>query len=121
MAINRAKISLKLYNQLSKKGLLKSVNILRNDKNVFGERVKDLYVCTVKGYYHRSDLKVTIQSADGGSINGGYEDKLLLTNSEESRKIMRDDYFILDGITYQIIDLGNVEDIVYDMSLKRMC
>jgi hypothetical protein len=117
---NSEKISLKIYNQLDKKGLLKSINILRIDGNVFGEKGNDLFVCAIKAYYHRNNLKITLQSNESASLNRGYEDRLLVTVNDESKKIMKDDYFILDSVKYKIIDLGNVEDIVFDMSLERM-
>ncbi|EES51015.1 hypothetical protein NE172_02075 [Clostridium botulinum] len=118
--INRAKVSVKIYKQLEKKGLLKSVNILRNDVNVFNERVTDLYVCTIKAYYYKNSLKLTLQSGEASSLTSGYLDKLLVTNNDESKKIKQDDYFTLDGVKYKIIELGNVQDIVFDMSLERM-
>ena len=118
--INRAKISLKIYKQLDKKDLLKSIIILRDDENAFKEKVNDLYVCTVKGYYYKNNLKITFISADAASLNKGYEDKLLVVNNDESKKMRKDDYFTLDGVKYKILELGNVEDIVFDMSIERM-
>lgn len=119
-AINRAKISAKLYNQLDKKGLLKSINVLRNGKNAFKEKVNDLYVCTIKGYYHKNNLKLTLSFGEAATVNHGNEDKLLVVVNDESKKIQKDDYFILDNVKYKIIELGNVEDIIFDMSLERM-
>ncbi|MBM7869303.1 hypothetical protein JOC70_000772 [Clostridium pascui] len=118
--INREKISSKIYKQLERKGLLKSIKILRCDVNAFNEKVDNLYVCTIQAYYYRNDIKITIQSFEGASLNRGYEDKLLVSNSDESRKIRKDDYFILDGVKYKILDLGNVENIIFNMTLERM-
>ncbi|WP_096635821.1 hypothetical protein [Clostridium cochlearium] len=118
--INRGKISKQIYKQLEKKGLLKEVKILRNGKNAYGEKLEDLYVTTIKGYYYRKENKINISSDTGATINTNYYDKLLVAYNEESKKIKQDDYFTLDGTKYKIIDTGNVEDIVFDMYLNRM-
>lgn len=119
-AINRAKIRAKLYNQLDKKGLLKSINILRDGKNAFKEKAKDLFVCNVKGYYHKNNLKLTLSFGEAATVNHGNEDKLLVVIDDDNKKIQKDDYFTLDNVKYKIIELGNVEDIIFDMSLERM-
>jgi hypothetical protein len=118
--LNRAKISLKVYTQLDSKGLLKSINILRNGENAYKEKVSDLYVCTIKAYYYKNNLKVTFINGDAATVNQGNEDKLLVTNNDESKKIKQDDHFILDNVKFKIIDLGDVQGIVFDMSLERM-
>lgn len=118
--INRGKISAKIYKQLEKKGLLKSINILRNGENAFKEKVNDLYVCTIQAYYYRKQLKITTISTDSATTNRGYEDKLLVIINDESKKIQTDDYFTLDGQKFKIIELGNVEDIIFDMFIERM-
>jgi len=118
--INTTKIGEKIYKKLEKKGLLKSINILRNGENAFKEKSSDLYVCTIKSYYYKSNLKLTLKNGDAATVNRGHEDKLLVTFNDESKKIKQDDYFILNDIKYKIIDLGNVEDIIFDMSLERV-
>ena len=118
--INRSKISLTIYNQLEKKGLLKSINVLRDGENAFKEKCSDLYVCTIKAYYHKNNLKLTLDNGDAATVNRGNEDKLLVTFGDESKKIKQDDYFTLNDVKYKIIDLGNVEDIIFDMSLERV-
>lgn len=115
--INREKISAKIYKQLDRKGLLKSINVLRCDINAFNEKVNDLYVCTIKAYYYKDNIRIMLQSDEPTSLNTGYEDKLLVMNNDESKKIKRYDYFTLDDVKYKIIELGNVENIVFDMSL----
>ncbi|CDI49177.1 hypothetical protein [Clostridium tetani] len=117
---NRGKISRQIYKQLEKKGLLKEIKILRNGKNAYGEKLEDLYVATIKGYYYRKENKINISSDTGATINTNYYDKLLVTYNEESKKIKQDDYLTLDGIKYKVIDTGNVENIVFDMYLNRM-
>lgn len=118
--LNRAKISEKIYKQLEKKGLLKEVNILRIGTNAYKEKTEDLYVCTIKCYYYKNNLKLTLAFSEAATINHGNEDKLLVVVNDESKKIQKDDYFILDNVKYKIIELGNVEDIIFDMSLERM-
>ncbi|MBV1816858.1 hypothetical protein ACIR03_02720 [Clostridium cochlearium] len=117
--INRGKISKQIYKQLEKKGLLKEIKVLRNGKNAYGEKLEDLYVTTIKGYYYRKENKINISSDTGATINTNYYDKLLVAYNEESKKIKQDDYFTLDGTKYKIIDTGNVEDIIFDMILER--
>ncbi|BFN04369.1 hypothetical protein [Clostridium tetani] len=118
--INRGKISRRIYKQLEKKGLLKEIKILRNGKNAYGEKLEDLYVTTIKGYYYREKSKINISADTGAAINTDYREKLLVTYNEESKKIKQDDYLTLDGIKYKVIDTGNVENIVFNMYLDRM-
>ena len=118
--INRAKVSKKVYKQLERKGLLKEIKILRTGVNAYKEKKEDLYVCTIKGYYYKNNLKLTLAFGEAATINHGNEDKLLVVVNDESKKIKKDDYFILDNVKYKIIELGNVEDIIFDMSLERM-
>jgi hypothetical protein len=118
--IDKAKISEKLYKQLDKKGLLKEIIIFRLKKSVYKEKASELYVCTLKGYYHKSNLKLNITSEESATTNRGYSDKFLAICDTESNKILEDDYFKLNGVSYKIIELGNIEDIIFDMSLSRM-
>lgn len=118
--INRAKISEKIYKKLEKKRLLKEVNILRIGTNAYNEKIEDLYVCTIKCYYYKNNLKLTLSFGEAATVNDGNEDKLLVVVNDESKKIKKDDYLTLDSVKYKIIDLGNVEDIIFDMSLDRM-
>lgn len=119
-AINRARIGANLYKQLEKKGLLKEVNIKRTIKNSFNEKIGEDDVCTIKGYYHREEARVEMESVEAATINKLYNNKLLVICDDTSKSIQQDDYFILDNVNYQIIDLGNIEDIVFDMYLTRM-
>lgn len=118
--LNRAKISLKIYNQLLKKGLLKEIKIYRIEANDFGEKLNDSYVCTVKGYYYLQDRRINIFSNESATVNTNYNEKLLITFNDISQKIKRDDYFVLNNIKYMIIEPGNVENIILDMSIKRI-
>lgn len=118
--INRAKISLKIYKQLERKGLLKEVKILRSGENAYGEKLEDLYVTTIMVYYYRKENKINISSDTGAAVNANYSDKLLVTFNEESKKIKQDDYFVLNNIKFRIVDPNNVENIVLDMYLDRV-
>lgn len=120
--INRTKIALKLYKQLEKKGLLKEIVILRSGENVFKEKKDDLFVCKVKGYYHKGSTSINIINAsiDASNLNKNYQDRFLVIVDENTKKINEHDYFILDNVKYEIVDKGNVEDIVYDSYLKRV-
>ncbi|PRR77690.1 hypothetical protein CLLI_22540 [Clostridium liquoris] len=118
--INRAKISQRIYKQLYRKGLLKEIRILRNGKNAYGEKLEDLYVTTINGYYYREKSKINISPGAAATVTANCYDKLLIAYSEESKKIKKDDYFILDGAEFRIIDPNNIENIVLDMYLDRM-
>ena len=118
--INRGKISKQIYKQLEKKGLLKEIKILRIGKNAYGEKLEDLYVTTIKAYYYKEKSKINISPDTGATVNTNHYDKLLVTYNEESKKIKKDDYFVLENIKFRIIDTGNVENIVFDMYLNRM-
>lgn len=119
MAIKRAKISAQIYKQLDRKGLLKDIQILRSGLNDFEEPITNQDVCKIKGYYHRNNLKLYTTTSDGATLTSGYEERLLVIINDESKKIKQDDYFTLDNVKYKIIDLGDVEGIVFDMSLER--
>jgi len=118
--INRGKLSKKIYEQLDRIGLLKEIKILRDGTDIYKEILEELYVCTIKGYYYRDESKMILNSREAATLNSKYYDKLLISYSNESKKIKQDDYFILDNIKYRIIDTGNIEDIVFDMWLSRM-
>jgi hypothetical protein len=122
--INRGKIALKIYKQLEKKDLLKEVSILRGGENVFKEKQEDLFVCKIKGYYHKGSSSgsnnIINASTDASNINKNYQDRFLIIVDETSLEIQERDYFAFDGVIYEIIDKGNTQDIVFDMYLKRM-
>lgn len=101
---------------------MKEVKILRQDENIFGEKQEDQYVCTVKGYYHTGGTSINVVngSSDAANLNKNYQDRFLLIVDDEVKKIKEHDYFKLDDVMYEIIDRGNIEDIVWDTYLKRM-
>ncbi|MCC5424020.1 hypothetical protein [Clostridium botulinum] len=118
--MNRGKISKKIYEQLEKKGLLRKIKVLRIDKNAFKEKLDEVYVCTIKGYYYRNNSNIITTSMEGLEFNNLYNDKLLITYNDVSSKIQKDDYFILDGTKYEIVDTGNIQNLVFDMILNRV-
>ncbi|APM41394.1 hypothetical protein [Clostridium kluyveri] len=112
----------KIRNQLVKRitPFMKEVTILREGKNIFGEYEKDQYVCKVKGYYHiGSTSNIVNNSTEAANLNRNYQDRFLMIVDDEVKKIKEHDYFKLDYVTYEIIDKGNIQDIVWDMYLKR--
>lgn len=100
---------------------MKDIIILRAGKNIFGEYEEDQYVSTVKGYYHIGSTSVNIvnNSTDAANLNRNYQDRLLMIVDDEVKKIKEHDYFKLDDVMYEIIDKGNIQDIVWDTYLKR--
>lgn len=100
---------------------MKEVIVLRAGKNVFGEYEEDQYVCKVKGYYHIGSTSINIvnNSTEAANLNRDYQDRILLIVDDEVKKIKEHDYFTLDSSKYEIIDKGNIEDIVWDTYLKR--
>lgn len=117
--INRERIAKRILNSLTKKDLMKSIIIYRDGRNAFGETQEKQYVCTVQGFYHKDKSKLNLNFNEGGTLNTGYSEKLLVVYNEESKKIKQDDYFFLNDIKYKIIDKGNVQDIIFDMILNR--
>jgi hypothetical protein len=113
----------KIRNQLVRKitPFMKEVTVLRAGENVFNEKGKDQYVCTVKGYYHTGSTSINIvnYNSDAANLNRNYQDRLLLIVDDEVNKIKEHDYFKLGDVMYEIIDEGNIEDIVWDTYLKR--
>ena len=118
--INRKNIGLKIYKQLERKDLLKEVKILRSGENIFREKQDGLYVCTMKGYYHQGSTSIVNDSTEASNMNKNYQDRFLMIVDDESKKIEEHDYFDLTGIKYEIVDKGNIEDIIYDSYLKRL-
>lgn len=77
-------------------------------------------MCTTKGYYHPSrNVFISDDVNDATRFLRFCEDKVLFIVDDNVKKIKKEDYFILDGTQYEIVDLGNVEGIVYDTFLKR--
>lgn len=113
----------RIRNQLIRRitPFMKDVIILRADENVFNEKSDDEYVCTVQGYYHEGGTSINVvnYNSDAANLNKNYQDRLLLIVDDEVNKIKEHDYFKLDGVMYEIIDKGNIEDIVWDTYLKR--
>ena len=113
----------KIRNQLVKKvtPFMKEVIVLRAGENVFGEYEEDQYVCKIKGYYHTGSTSTNIvnNSTEAANLNRNYQDRLLLIVDDEIKKIKEHDYFKLDDVMYEIVDKGNIEDIVWDTYLKR--
>ncbi|MFL0197277.1 hypothetical protein ACJDU8_17180 [Clostridium sp. WILCCON 0269] len=113
----------KIRNQLVKKvtPFMKEVKVLRSEGNVFGEKGNDQYVCTTNGYYHVGSTSVNIvnYSTEAANLDKNYQDRLLLIVDDEVKKIKEHDYFQLDDVKYEIINKGNVEDVVWDTYLKR--
>lgn len=113
----------RIRNQLTKKitPFMKDVIILRTGKNIFGEYEEDQYVCNIKGYYHIGSTSVNIvnNSTEAANLNRNYQDKFLMIVDDEVKKIEEHDYFKLDDVMYEIIDKGNIQDIVWDTYLRR--
>lgn len=127
--IKRSRYSKQILKALTSKGLMKDIVILRDKLNAFREKNDDNYVCTVKGYYYRNETKIVLNLSESGTINDQYNEKLLVVYDDESKKIKQDDYFFYkedidnkenEGIKYKIIDTGNKENIVFNMSINRM-
>jgi hypothetical protein len=119
--INRTKISKQILKSLTDKGLMKDIIIFRKGSNAFKEKKEDLYVVSLKGYYHKGNSNsLNFNIVDGGKLSNPGEEKLLLVYNDDSLKVLKNDYFILDDVKYEITDKGNVENIIFDMSLRRV-
>lgn len=118
--LNRAKISEKIYKQLDKKDLLQEIKILRSGTNAYKGKVNDLYVCTIKGFSHKEANSVESKTVQAATINELYSDMFIVIVNEESKKIKQDDFFTLDNVKYKIIDTNSIQDIIFDMYLKRV-
>lgn len=127
--IKRSRYSKQILKALTNKGLMKDIVVLRDGLNAFGEKQDDNYVCTVKGYYYKNETKIVLNLSESGTINDQYNEKLLVVYDDESKKIKQDDYFFYKedidneedkGIKYKVIDTGNKENIVFNMSINRM-
>ncbi|ENK1243027.1 hypothetical protein P9J83_16750 [Clostridium sporogenes] len=118
--MNRGRIGKNIYEQLERKGLLRDIKVLRIGKNAFEEKLGELYICTIRGYYYKNNSNIIATSMEGLEINNLYNDKLLVIYNDISSKIKKDDYFILDGTKYEIVDTGNIQNIIFDMILNRV-
>lgn len=116
--INRSKISKQILKVLASKGLMKDINIFRDDEDFFGEKKEPLFVTKIKGYYHTGSSSLNLSITEGASKILNAEEKLLVVYNEDSLKIKKNDCLELYGRKYQIIDMGNVENIIFDMTIK---
>ncbi|PJI07046.1 MULTISPECIES: hypothetical protein [Clostridium] len=112
----------KIRNQLIKKVMpfTVKIDILRQQDNVFNEKQDYIKVCTVNGYYHTGTSYISGFINDSSSLKRSCEDRLLLIVNDDVKKIKEHDRFILDEVMYEIIDKGNISDIVWDTYLNRM-
>lgn len=99
---------------------MKEVTVQRQGENIFGEKQEDDYVCKVSGYYHTSTSFIQNINSDAANLNKTYQDKMLFIVNDDVKKIKEHDYFTLNNIKYEIVDMGNIQDIVYDTSLKKL-
>lgn len=97
------------------------VTILRNSLNDFGEPVQALKVCDIKGFWHDSNNMISAITKDSGEVKRGKQNYLMFVYDELSTLIREGDFFILDDIKYEIIDLGNCNNmnIYFDMLLRK--
>lgn len=118
LQLNKIKLRREVYNAF--KPYMKDVIIKRDGLNDYKERSKDLYVCTIEGYYSLGKNLIVVNYVDAGAVNKNYNEMLSVMITEDSKKVKKDDYFCLDNIKYRIINIQNVSDIYLDFTLERV-
>ncbi|ARC85645.1 hypothetical protein U732_1120 [Clostridium argentinense CDC 2741] len=99
---------------------MQEIEIFRNGLNEYNEKINDLYVSTIEGYYSLGKNLISINYTDAGAINKNYNEMLSVMITEDSKKVKKDDYFSLDDIKYRIINIQNVEGVYMDLTLERV-
>ena len=97
-----------------------SIAIKRAVLNEFNEPFGEEVVTEVLGLYFKEKKTIRLSVEEKGAVKVEHEEKLMVSKSQESLLIQEHDYFELNGIKYEIIDLGDTFGIYYDMTLKRV-
>ncbi|MGL5507478.1 MAG: hypothetical protein ACRDB0_06225 [Paraclostridium sp.] len=100
------------------------VSIMRSILNEYGEPMQALKICDIRGFWHDGTsyggARTTFIS-DGGKVKNHKQNYLMVVYDELSTLIREGDFFILDNVKYEIIDLGNCNNmnIYFDMLLRK--
>ncbi|WP_315114544.1 hypothetical protein [uncultured Clostridium sp.] len=116
--MNKTKVAREVYNSF--KEHMQEIKIFRSGLNEYKEKVDDLYVSTIEGYYSLGKNLISINYSDAGAINKNYNEMLSVIITEDSKKVKKDDYFCLDNVKYRIINIQNVLGIYLDFTLERV-
>lgn len=98
---------------------MKPFTIYRDEKNEFNEPTEPQEVCAIQGYYHKSETNINLNVTEGGTVTTNHTEKLLVIYDENSLSIKEGDYFTFNDVKYEIIDKGNIFNIIFDMTLER--
>lgn len=115
--MNTEKIKAQVKKAIDRFG--KDVEIKRNSVNEFGEPSGEALVTIIKGYYHKGSSFIGINITEGAKVTTNRTEMLMIVLDEEGQKVQEGDFFTLNSVKYEIVDLGNNFDIYNDMSLKR--
>lgn len=94
--------------------------------NEFNEQISEEFVAVIKGQYYKGSLVLGRNSYisnylnDSGKTGKRISEKFLTIVNEDSEKIQAGDRFELNGVTYEITDLGKNFDVYFDFSLERL-
>lgn len=116
--MNKTKLAREIYNSF--KEHMQEIKIFRSGLNEYKEKVNDLDVSTIEGYYSLGKNLIGINYTDAGAINKNYNEMLSVMITEDSKKVKKDDYFYLDNIKYRIINIQNVAGVYMDFTLERV-
>ncbi len=103
-----------------------TVTVFRHKKDAWNEPCGQETVATITGQlnlgarYKGKNAFVDTQVSNAGRTLRGQGEKLMVVIDEESRKIQPGDWFALDGVDYEIVDLGNSLEVYFDFSLERL-
>lgn len=121
--LNKDKIKKKILQKVMdpNKGYSISLDITRDNPNLFKEKDEEVPVCTIDAYYHISTTRVIVQTNnDAAQVPRGFDETFMVVVDDVSSMIKRKDYFYRKGIKYQIIDITNNLDIYFVFSVIRI-
>lgn len=115
--MNNSKIKREIYKSF--KPFMKPIRVYRNGLNAYKEKTQNLFVGNIQGFYSRGKNLIVKLYKTTSDTNINYNEILSCMINEESLKINIDDYFILNNIKYQIIDIQNNNNFYLDLTLNR--
>ncbi|WFD12010.1 hypothetical protein [Tepidibacter hydrothermalis] len=102
-------------------GAAEEVTIQRKQLDKYKQPMKEsLEVCTLKGFYYAKNSYFNIHIDNGGTVNTGKREYLLIVLEEEGQKVQEGDFFERKGVKYKIADLGEIRGIINNMLLERI-
>ncbi|MCD3254382.1 hypothetical protein [Clostridium botulinum] len=96
-----------------------NIIIKRKCINEYHEVTTPMQIEIFEGYYSKGKNLISINYTENASTNKNYNEIFSIIINENSKKIKRLDFFILNNVQYNIVDIENVSNIYFDLTLER--